>query len=56
LPIAAALHPFRTKETSARESLSAIAGMPDDELHKHLRSLVNARILRRRGDSLRIGA
>lgn len=50
----AALQPFRTNETSARESLSAIVGKPYDELHKHLRSLENAGILRRRGGSLRI--
>jgi transcriptional regulator with XRE-family HTH domain len=50
----AALQPFRTNETSARESLSAIVGKPYDELHKHLRSLENAGILRRRGESLRI--
>jgi len=50
----AALQPLRTNETSARESLSAIVGKPYDELHKHLRSLENAGILRRRGGSLRI--
>jgi transcriptional regulator with XRE-family HTH domain len=50
----AALQPFRTNEASARESLSAIVGKPYDELHKHLRSLENAGILRRRGASLRI--
>ena len=50
----AALQPFRTSEAAARESLSAIVGKPYDELHKHLRSLENAGILRRRGESLRI--
>jgi transcriptional regulator with XRE-family HTH domain/DNA-binding transcriptional ArsR family regulator len=50
----AALQPFRTNEATARESLSAIVGKPYDELHKHLRSLENAGILRRRGESLRI--
>jgi len=50
----AALQPFRTNETTARESLSAIVGKPYDELHKHLRSLENAGVLRRRGQSLRI--
>ncbi|WP_165350471.1 helix-turn-helix domain-containing protein [Xylanimonas protaetiae] len=50
----AALQPFRTNEESARESLSRIVGKPYDELHKHLRSLENAGILRRRGESLRI--
>ena len=54
LDAVAALQPFRTNETSARESLSAIVGKPYDELHKHLRSLENAGILRRRGESLRI--
>lgn len=49
-----ALQPFRTNETAARESLSAIVGKPYDELHKHVRSLENAGILRRRGNSLRI--
>ena len=49
-----ALQPFRTNETAARESLSAIVGKPYDELHKHVRSLENAGILRRRGSSLRI--
>lgn len=50
----AAMQPFRTNDTAARESLSAIVGKPYDELHKHLRSLENAGILRRRGKSLRI--
>lgn len=50
----AALQPFRTNETAARESISAIVGKPYDQLHKELRSLENAGILRRRGDSLRI--
>ncbi|WP_156415693.1 helix-turn-helix domain-containing protein [Terrabacter sp. Soil811] len=50
----AALQPFRTNEATARESLSEIVGRPYDELHKHLRSLENAGILRRRGESLRI--
>ncbi|UKA63448.1 helix-turn-helix domain-containing protein [Arthrobacter sp. FW306-04-A] len=50
----AALQPVRTNETSARDSLSKIVGKPYDELHKHLRSLENAGILRRRGESLRI--
>jgi transcriptional regulator with XRE-family HTH domain len=54
LDAVAALQPFRTNETSARESLSAIVRKPYDELHKHLRNLENAGILRRRGDSLRI--
>lgn len=54
LDAVAALQPFRTNETSARDSMSAIVGKPYDELHKHLRSLENAGILRRRGDSLRI--
>lgn len=50
----AVLQPFRINDTAARESLSAIVGKPYDELHKHLRSLENAGILRRRGQSLRI--
>lgn len=50
----AALQPFRTNEATARDSLGAIVGKPYDELHKHLRSLENAGILRRRGESLRI--
>lgn len=54
LDAVAALQPFRTNETSARDSLSAIVGKPYDELYKHLRSLENAGILRRRGHSLRI--
>lgn len=54
LDAVAALQPFRSNEASARESLSAIVGKPYDELHKHLRSLENAGILRRRGGSLRI--
>lgn len=49
-----ALQPFRTNEPTARESLSAIVGKPYDELHKHLNSLENAGILRRRRESLRI--
>lgn len=54
LEAAAALQPFRINEEAARTSLSAIVGKPYDELHKHLRSLENAGILRRRGESLRI--
>lgn len=50
----AALQPFRTNEATAREALSEIVGKPYDELHKHLRSLENAGILRRRGESVRI--
>lgn len=50
----AGLQPFRTNEATARESLSQIVGKPYDELHKHLRNLENAGILRRRGESLRI--
>ncbi|MEH0108211.1 helix-turn-helix domain-containing protein [Tersicoccus sp. MR15.9] len=54
LDAVAALQPFRTNEEDARTSLSAVVGKPYDELHKHLRSLENAGILRRRGDALRI--
>jgi hypothetical protein len=54
LDAVAALQPFRTNEEAARTSLSAIVGKPYDELHKHLRSLENAGILRRRGEALRI--
>ena len=54
LDAVAALQPFRSNEASARESLSAIVGKPYDELHKHLRSLENGGILRRRGGSLRV--
>lgn len=50
----AALQPFRTNEATARGALSEIVGKPYDELHKHLRSLENAGILRRRGESVRI--
>jgi transcriptional regulator with XRE-family HTH domain len=54
LDAVAALQPFRTDEEAARTSLSAIVGKPYDELHKHLRSLENAGIMRRRGEALRI--
>jgi transcriptional regulator with XRE-family HTH domain len=54
LDAVAALQPFRTNEEAARTSLSAIVAKPYDELHKHLRSLENAGILRRRGEALRI--
>lgn len=54
LDAVAALQPLRTNEEAARTSLSAIVGKPYDELYKHLRSLENAGILRRRGESLRI--
>jgi len=50
----AATQPFRGNDPSSRDSLSAIVGKPYDILHKHLRSLESAGILRRRGDSLRI--
>lgn len=49
-----ALQPFRSNESTARESLSAIVGKPYDELRNHLSSLENAGILRRRLNSLRI--
>jgi len=54
LDAVAALQPFHTNDTSARDSLSAIVGKTYDTLHKHLRSLENAGILRRHGDSVRI--
>lgn len=54
LNVMAALQPFRTNEPAGRETFSAIVGKPYDVLHKHLRSLENAGILRRRGESLRI--
>ncbi|MCB5281400.1 MULTISPECIES: helix-turn-helix domain-containing protein [unclassified Arthrobacter] len=54
LDAVSALQPFRTNDEAARTSLSAIVGKPYDELHKHLRSLENAGILRRRGEALRI--
>jgi len=54
LETVAALQPFRTNEDAARTSMSAIVGKPYDELHKHLRSLEDAGILRRRGGSLRV--
>lgn len=50
----AAMQPFRTHDTGARESLGAIVGQPYDVLTRHLRGLENAGILRRRGTSLRI--
>ncbi|ALQ30257.1 hypothetical protein ATC04_06540 [Arthrobacter sp. YC-RL1] len=54
LDAVAALQPVRTNEEATRASLSAIVGKPYDELCKHLRSLENAGILRRRGEALRI--
>lgn len=54
LDAVSALQPFRTNEQTARESLSVIVGKPYDELYRHLRSLEDAGILRRRGNSLRI--
>lgn len=54
LDAVAALQPFRTGDDAARASLSAIVAKPYDELNKHLRSLENAGILRRRGQALRI--
>ena len=50
----AAVQPLRTGEQEARETLSAIVGQPYDRLQRHLRSLEDAGVLRRRGDSLRI--
>lgn len=54
LDAVSAVQPLRTNEVAARESLSAIVGQPYDVLYKHLRSLENAGVLRRRGESLRI--
>ncbi|MDP9164761.1 MAG: hypothetical protein M3O32_01610 [Actinomycetota bacterium] len=50
----AAVQPFRTNEQAFKDALSALAGKPFDVLSKHLRSLEDAGILRRRGASLRI--
>ncbi|MCF8557703.1 MAG: helix-turn-helix domain-containing protein [Candidatus Nanopelagicales bacterium] len=54
LDAVAALQPLRADEESTRASLCMIVGKPFDEIHKHLRSLENAGILRRRGATLRI--
>jgi transcriptional regulator with XRE-family HTH domain len=50
----AALQPFRTNEQGFKDALGALAGEPFDILNKHLRSLEDAGILRRRDASLRI--
>jgi predicted transcriptional regulator len=49
-----AMQPFRMDEESARLSLARVVGKPYDELQRHLRSLENAGVLRRRGSALRI--
>jgi transcriptional regulator with XRE-family HTH domain len=54
LDAVAALQPFRTNDDGFRNALSALAGKPFDVLSKHLRSLEDAGILRRRDASLRI--
>lgn len=54
LDAVAALQPFRTNEQVFKDALSALVGKPFDILNKHLRSLEDAGILRRRDASLRI--
>lgn len=54
LDAVAALQPFRTNDEAFREALSALAEKPFDVLSKHLRSLEDSGILRRRDASLRI--
>jgi transcriptional regulator with XRE-family HTH domain len=54
LDAVAALQPVRSSEEHFRSALSALVGRPFDVLNKHLRSLEDAGILRRRGASLRI--
>ena len=54
LDAVAAVQPFRTDEQAFKDALSAIAGKPYDVLSKHLRSLEDAGVLRRRGASVRI--
>lgn len=49
-----ALQPFRTDDAAFRSALEALVGRPFDSLNRHLRTLVEAGILRRRGPSLRI--
>ncbi|PVG81202.1 hypothetical protein DDE18_18795 [Nocardioides gansuensis] len=50
----AALQPVRTDDQSFRSTLSTVVGKPYDQLHKHVRDLEAAGVLRRRGSSLRI--
>jgi transcriptional regulator with XRE-family HTH domain len=50
----AALQPFRSNDDAFRVALSALVGRPFHELSRHLRSLEDAGILRRREASLRI--
>ncbi|KRB46532.1 hypothetical protein ASD90_22640 [Terrabacter sp. Root181] len=50
----AALQPVRTDDDSFRGTLSAVIGKPYDQLHRHIRDLEAAGVLRRRGSSLRI--
>lgn len=54
LEAVAAMQPFRTDDMTAREAIAAIVGQPYDQVNRHLRSLENAGVLRRRGSSLRI--
>lgn len=54
LEAVAAIQPFRTSDTAARDSIAAIVGQPYDKVNRHLRNLENAGVLRRRGSSLRI--
>ena len=54
LEAVAAMQPFRTDDTTARDAIAAIVGQPYDQVNRHLRSLENAGVLRRRGSSLRI--
>lgn len=54
LDAVAAIQPFRTNDEGFRETLSTVVGRPFDVLNRHLRSLEDAGILRRRGASLRI--
>lgn len=54
LDAVAALQPFRTDDDAFRTAISTLIGRPFDVVNKHLRSLEDAGILRRRGASLRI--
>jgi DNA-binding XRE family transcriptional regulator len=50
----AALQPFRSAAQPFQDTLAAVVGVPYHRIHHHLRSLEDAGVLLRRGDSLRI--
>lgn len=54
LDAVAALQPVRTDDDAFSKTLAQVIGKPFDVIHKHLRGLEEAGVLRRRGASIRV--